>query len=594
MACEDEAPCINSALPREILTYIGSILVLDQSFHNKKDGHLERFMQVCREWRSIGREAANNLQIDCSRHGEDAEEHASRLLSFFPHVEDLYLRPEDKSTMGVSERVVRSVDQMPVHIKHLEISLYYPAPPLRLIPDAIGRWDWLESLDLGNAYTLGSMSRTERWIHLKSLTLSYCDAFPQASSRWTSLQVLKVDSLNVEELPDAARMWRDLRSLQLGTLFGSNRTCPKLQRFPPFVGLWDKLEVLSLREASCFDSLPPAVSTWTNLRKLTLTSCPRLEALPAEVGAWHSLQTLVLEEVGLFALPPSVGLWNSLQELSLSSCAKLSGLPLQVEGWERLRKFTLYSCSGFCSLPEAAGGWKELQDLSIERCAALKGLPKRVDCWTALRRINISHCGQLRYLPEEVKRWTSLETVSLGKNLRMRGLLQKAPNEFEGETISTTSIMEQVQLKFWGALVHLTLSNTKLETLPDAVEDWSLLQTVTIQSCASFGSLPSGVEGWKNLRRLRVTDCNLLTKLPREVRGWEQLQEIELTSYESNSPWIDLPLEVGAWVNVQEVHIKRVESLPQSTQRWTNLTCLIIGALKADQLPEQAVAGWTK
>lgn len=376
MACQGGVLCINAILPRELLVGIASLL--DEGSYDKTN--LSSSSQVCKLWRSIGREGLRSLRISCTNLGEDAEEQLTRCLNLFPYLDRLHLVLDDedpKQAVEVHEKVLNFVHNSSVRVKHLEFSFYtlayhpWPAPRAMKLPDFLCEWEWLESLALCGDLILRGLSESgaARWSRLKNLTLSRCDDLHLASKQWTSLQHLHIHNLESESLPADIENWQKLKVFVLGSRYHYRDICPNLQQLSPSVESWSQLEILKLHGLSKLESLPPEVSAWSGLRELSLSSCSSLTGLPCQVEAWRSLQTV-----------------------ELKSCDLLYGLPVEVKGWMGLRVLTISYCPSFWDFSEGVRGWTSLQETMLQNCDALIRLPEQVDGWSNLRRILIDSC----------------------------------------------------------------------------------------------------------------------------------------------------------------------------------------------------------
>lgn len=357
MACQEGAPCINDILPRELLVRIASLL--DEGVYETSSNH---FSQVCKEWRLIGRQGVRSLLIRCPSLGKNPDDQVMSCLTLFPCLDNLHLVLADdfkQQSIEAHEKVLEILYKSSVRITHLEFSFDTdsPSPKSRAVslPKTIFEWEWLESFALCDELVLGDLPQSEaaKWTHLKNLTLERCNDLHLAS-KWTSLQTLQINKLELKNLPVGIGNWKKLKVLVLGSYSRHRHVCSRFQQFPPSVVSWSQLEVLRLHAASELESLPPEVSAWSSLRELSLSSCSSLTELPSQVASWRSLH-----------------------KLELTSCFLLHGLPVEVNSWKGLRILIISCCSNFQNLSEGVQGWTDFQELDLDRCAALETLPLR-------------------------------------------------------------------------------------------------------------------------------------------------------------------------------------------------------------------------
>lgn len=119
MASQSQAACINDVLPDDILVRVASML--DEGFYKK--AALRSFREVCKHWRSIGREATRRLPIDCPKDEQSVEEVLFRFLSVFPRVESLLFehgyRQGQMSPSVTFKTITHCLDLSGTVIKHL-------------------------------------------------------------------------------------------------------------------------------------------------------------------------------------------------------------------------------------------------------------------------------------------------------------------------------------------------------------------------------------------------------------------------------------------------------------------------------------------
>lgn len=153
---EAQAACINAVLPRDLLVKIASLL--DEEFYRTDSLSLRRFAEVCRHWRTIGREAKRRLRINCNDCDQVLEEHLFKLLSFFPCLEEILFKTDGQfSSLAIFKRLTQCLELSATNVKHLRFNF---APnirsqrlPLQSLPLYLIRGcDRLESLAIDGAF----------------------------------------------------------------------------------------------------------------------------------------------------------------------------------------------------------------------------------------------------------------------------------------------------------------------------------------------------------------------------------------------------------------------------------------------------------
>lgn len=143
------------------------------------------------------------------------------------------------------------------------------------------------------------------------------------------------------------------------------------------------------------------------------------------------------------------------------------------------------------------------------------------------------------------------------------------------ESLSTSSHVVPVlpeEIRYWTLLRRLSINDCgHLTTVPDAVQNWSMLSHVDLHWCPWFQDLPKGVAGWTNLRELSLVDFQGIRTLPKEVKSWTRLERLRLSGA---SDFESFPEEIGAWGKLRILVLndcEKLKGLPQSAVKWNRL-----------------------
>jgi hypothetical protein len=221
-----------------------------------------------------------------------------------------------------TETVRRLLGLLPPTLQHLRLLKACMAS----VPESVGKFDALVSLDLGD-----------------------CD--------------------KLTALPDSVGMLTALCTLDLAG-------CSGLASLPSSVNKLTALQTLILNGCSGLRALPELLGELAGLITLDLNRCENLAALPESVGNLVALRTLVLCNCAtLEALPQSIGNLASLRTLNLDGCMRLRALPASIGGLAELRVLSLSNCSSLAALPETVGRLAQLDGPSRQHVEAGRGAP---------------------------------------------------------------------------------------------------------------------------------------------------------------------------------------------------------------------------
>lgn len=132
-----------------------------------------------------------------------------------------------------------------------------------------------------------------------------------------------------------------------------------------------------------------------------------------------------------------------------------------------------------------------------------------------------------------------------------------------------------------------------MTSLPSRTESFVHLETVDLSRCASLAELPIGIGAWGgSLTSLRLAGCSSLEGLPESVERWAKLRTISLAGAAKLK---SLPEEVRGWVSVERVNLNRctsLERLPEAVANWQKLTSISLTGCPGVTNLSNGVTGW--
>ncbi|KAL5575078.1 hypothetical protein UlMin_016777 [Ulmus minor] len=239
--------------------------------------------------------------------------------------------------------------------------------------------------------------------------------------RFNFLQILDLSNSSLEMLPSSIGRAKHLRYLDLSW----NK---KMSRLPDSICKLQSLLTLKLEGCSNLEGLPRDMKNLISLRFLSITT--RERCIPEDrIACLTSLRTLIVSRcINLVTLPDGVRCLTGLEDLTIISCGQLvlneaDDVEIKRLSLQTLRLVNLLS---MVALP----GWLQgsadtLRYLHIAGCDSLRTLPKWLTKMTSIQKILICDCRDLESLPKEgMHRLTSLQEIriaycdELEKNLK--------------------------------------------------------------------------------------------------------------------------------------------------------------------------------
>ncbi|XP_021801689.1 putative disease resistance protein At3g14460 [Prunus avium] len=363
-------------------------------------------------------------------------------------------------------------------------------------------------------------SITERRVvfsRLEELLLRNCDQLRSAPiDHFPCLQKLEIDSMN-SGMPIA-----NIISTQLTTL-----TRLTIKKIRGLVSLPEgmlknnkNLAYLEIRDCPEFICIAADVyGCCASLESLRISSCPNLRSLPHGLEHCTSLKELTIAHCeSLECIPVTNGL-PSLRELYISNCDELSSLPSGLQHCISLECLSIRHCRNLEAIP-ITHGLPSLRQLKISFCAELSSLPNGLQHCTSLEHMSIMNCGNIEAIP-------SLDSLTQLRELeicRCGGLKGLSPNAFA----ASLTRLKQLEIGwFWEELdsfpaFHVipqleTLSLwgwPKLNYLPEQVQCFTCLTSLTINSFDNMEALPELLGNLAYLKILSIWNCKNLMSLP--------------------------------------------------------------------------------
>ncbi|CAD7704850.1 unnamed protein product [Ostreobium quekettii] len=198
------------------------------------------------------------------------------------------------------------------------------------------------------------------------VSFSQLRALPWEISQLKSLQLLRLDGCDIEELPAS------IARLQCLVLL-SVRMCQSLQSLPESIGELQELNSLYV-SGSALKKLPETLGDLLGLMRLDLGFCDNLEGFPERFGSI-----------------------SKLEYLSVSGCTKLTSLPCEREYFGNLKVMLASGCTIMKNLPTS---WpKNLEILDLQGCECVEEMPS-VDGLSRLKTLHLQGCRRLRTFPD--------------------------------------------------------------------------------------------------------------------------------------------------------------------------------------------------
>ncbi len=257
------------------------------------------------------------------------------------------------------------------------------------------------------------------------------------------LKVLKLDSSNIDELPQSIGLLSNLEELEISRM-------RRLRSLPSEIERLVNLKALRLRDLHYSFSLPegllgrlPSMETFSaedfeivdmlqnmddiNTLKILSLKGAKFDILPETIGGMSSLEALDLRSATLSSLPDSIGDLRNLKQVDLRFCSKVVSLPDSIGNLVNLKLLVL-SGTGISSIPESIGTLGKLKHLYLSECY-ISSLPFSIGNLVQLRTLDLS-TSMIESFPDSVGNLVNLKEL----DIRLTRKLSTLPDEFKNLT----------------------------------------------------------------------------------------------------------------------------------------------------------------
>ncbi|XP_070673972.1 disease resistance protein RUN1-like isoform X2 [Malus domestica] len=299
--------------------------------------------------------------------------------------------------------------------------------------------------------------------YLKELNLSKCselENFPEILEPMKHLESLNLSGTAIQELRSSIEFLPALKSIQL-------QGCKRLSSITKSICKLKYLKKLDLSWCTKLENFPEILEPMQHLKSLNLSGTA-VEELHSSIEFLPHLQIIQLQVCRrLSSIPESICKLKYLKKLDLSCCFKLENFPEISEPLEHLVSLILQG-TAVEMLPSSIENLIRLQTLDLSDCKNLNDVPTSIYSLTNLKCLYFSNCRQLEKLPSSSVGFLSLEVL----DLKYSGILE-IPDSLVCSTLRS-----------------LSLSGTKITSIPASIKQASRLFKLNIVCCKWLQSLP--------------------------------------------------------------------------------------------------------
>lgn len=269
-----------------------------------------------------------------------------------------------------------------------------------------------------------------------------------------SITKLKINSLNLKELPEELFLFTNLEALDI-----SDNPFIDLEKLIEDINKFHKLELLAMNHCG-------------------------IKKLPDNIHLLRDLKGLALNQnVSLFEAR-SIGQLKNLRYLDLSANKKLKDLPETIGNLKCLEQIVLGG-SGFIRLREELAQCINLKEITANACK-IKSLPSDIGNLKKLIKLNLG-ANRIEIIPESIGELKQLKNLSLGTN-EIFDLPESISNLNKLYSISLelnrfkTFPLEVLELKYLRYLNLIPIEVADLPNLTRVYVDQELISDQNIES----------------------------------------------------------------------------------------------------------------
>ncbi|PKI65990.1 hypothetical protein CRG98_013575 [Punica granatum] len=234
----------------------------------------------------------------------------------------------------------------------------------------IGAGSKLKVLDLTGCRYLIKTPDLSKFLSLERLILADCRNLVEIDPSIHKLKGLKF--LNVQGCVSLRGFPEELCSLdRLQVILHTGSLDSTLPfKIPELIGNLTSLLILKMNNVQIIE-LPESIGRLSRLRSLSLKGCSGFMRLPDSLADMKSLVKLDISWTGIVELPQNIGRLEKLELLYLNGCEKMKKLPDSIGDLRSLAKLHL-SWSGITELPDTIRNLKNLRVTNIEEVKELE------------------------------------------------------------------------------------------------------------------------------------------------------------------------------------------------------------------------------
>ncbi|TQD84000.1 hypothetical protein C1H46_030450 [Malus baccata] len=340
---------------------------------------------------------------------------------------------------------------------------------------------------------------------LTHLDLTHCNRIKYLPKMPANIKYLNLEGSGIKELPESVWSNENISYLNISR-------CKNLEKLPSnscelkvsnvlgiesctslgeFSELPKDISNLSLVGFKRLVSLPTNICKLKYLKELNLSKCSELENFPEILEPVKHLESLNLSGTAIQELPSSIEFLPALKSIQLQGCKRLSSITKSICKLKYLKKLDLSCCFKLENFPEISEPLEHLVSL-IFQGTAVEMLPSSIENLIRLQTLDLSDCKNLKDVPTSIYSLTNLKCLYFS-NCRQ---LEKLPSSSVGFLslevldLKYSGILEIPDSLVCSTLRSLSLSGTKITSIPASIKQASRLFKLNIVCCKRLQSLP--------------------------------------------------------------------------------------------------------